>query len=151
MSAVSKGLPRIEQAVRVLRWTPWFVLVGVIVTAANLLIGNHINVTFWLASWAAPGLALDLARMLAGGRPVWSRKQVITWRGLGAVLIFLAVAGLLETPLDNLGGYHNSLATSAVNTDWSQFSDVVAVTVALLIARQFLQWTKPSAEATAVK
>lgn len=149
MSAVSKGLPRIERAVRVLRWTPWFVLLGVIVTPANLLIGNHINVAFWLASWAVPGLGLDLARMLAGGGPVWNRKQVITWRGLGAVVIFLAVAALLETPLDSLGGYHNSLSPAAANTDWSQFSDVVAVTVALLIARQFLQWTKPSAEAAA--
>lgn len=128
---------------RVLRWTPFFLLLGAIVTPANLLIGNHINVAFWVASWTVPGLALDLSRMLNGGKAAWSRKEVFSWRGLAAVVIFLVVAGLLETPLDNLGGYHNSLSNPYLNTDWSQFADVVTVTVALLIARQFLQWTKP--------
>lgn len=129
----------------VLRWTPWFVLLGAAAALGNLWLGNHITVTFWVASWALPGLALDLSRALNGGGPAWKRKEIFTPRGLLAVVIFLGVALPLESLLDDLGGYHASSVAWYVNTDWSQLSDALTVTIAFSIARQFLAWTKPKA------
>jgi hypothetical protein len=43
--------------------------------------------------------------------------------------------------LDHLGGYQSTNAL--VNTDWSQLSDAVALSVALPVARRFLHWSKP--------
>lgn len=129
----------------VLRWTPWFVLLGVIASLGNLLLGNHITVAFWVASWGLPGLALDLARALNGGQPAWNRKEILTLRGLLAVVIFLGAALPLEPVVDSLGGYHASSVAWYVNTDWSQLSDALTVTIAFSIARQFLAWTKPKA------
>ena len=134
----------------VLRWTPWFVLLGVVAALGNLLLGNHITAIFWVASWALPGLALDLSRALNGGKPAWNRKQVFTVRGLIALVIFLGVALGLEPLLDSLGGYHASSVAWYVNTDWSQLSDALTVTIAFSIARQFLAWTKPKVPPVAV-
>lgn len=134
-------LRRLVQATRVLRWTPWFVLFGAIAGPANLLLGNHVTVVFWVASTALPGLVLDVSRMVNGGR-AWQRSEGwITRRTVAAVVIFVAIALSLESVLDRLGGYHP--ASELMNTDWSQLSDVVAVSVALAVARQFLQWTRP--------
>jgi hypothetical protein len=132
---------RLAEATRVLHLTPWFTLLGVIAAPANLLLGNHITFAFWVASWALPGLVLDLSRMLNGGR-AWERKEGwFTRRTVAAVVIFVAVAAPLEKLLDSLGGYQSNNAL--VNTDWSQLSDAVALSVALPVARQFLQWSKP--------
>ena len=126
-----------------LRFTPWFALFGVVAAVANLLIGNHINFAFWVASMAVPGLAIDLSRMVNGSN-AWERKEGwVTWRTAVAVVITLVVSTPLESVVDRLGGYDSS--NPLVNTDWSQLSDVVAVTVALVVARQFLQLTRPSA------
>lgn len=132
---------RLLQATRFLRWTGWFALIGVIVAAANLLIGNHITFAFWVAGWALPGLLLDLSRMLNGSQ-AWKRQEGwITWRTVGWAVILVGVASPLESVIDPLGGYHPTNAL--VNTDWSQLSDVVAVSVAFPAARQFMQWTRP--------
>jgi len=126
---------------RSLHLTPWFTLFGAIAATANLLLGNHINFGFWVASTALPGLMLDLSRMLNGGK-AWERKEGwFTKRTVAAVVILVAVAAPLEAVLDRLGGYQSTNAL--VNTDWSQLSDAVALTVALPVARQFLQWSKP--------
>jgi hypothetical protein len=131
----------VKRATSSLHATPWFALLGVIAALANLLIGNHITFVFWVASWALPGLLLDLSRMLNGGK-AWERKQGwFTKRSVAAVVIVVAVAAPLEAVMDHLGGYEST--KPLVNTDWSQLSDVVAVSVALLVARQFLQWSKP--------
>ena len=141
---------RLAWARTVLRWTPWFVLLGAVATLGNLLLGNHITVSFWVASWALPGLALDLARSLNGGEPAWNRKEIFTLRGLVAVVIFLGVALPLESALDSVGGYHASSVPWYVNTDWSQLSDALTVTIAFSIARQFLAWTRPKAQSVVV-
>ena len=129
--------------IRLLRFTPWFALFGVLAAVANLLLGNRINFVFWVASTAVPGLALDLSRMANGSR-AWERKEGwLTWRTAAAAVIVIVVAAPIESVVDHLGGYDSS--KPLVNTDWSQLSDVVSVTLALLVARQFLQWTKRSA------
>ena len=134
-------LRRLVRATRVLRWTPWFVLFGAIAGPANLLLGNHVTVVFWVASMALPGLVLDVSRLVNGGK-AWQRSEGwITRRTVAAVVILVAVASPLESVLDRLGGYHPT--SGLVNTDWSQLADVVAVSVALAVARQFLQWTRP--------
>lgn len=126
--------------IRRLRFTPWFALFGVFAAAVNLLIGNHINFAFWVASTAVPGLALDLSRM-ANGSNAWERKQGwVTWRTAAAVVIVFVIAAPVESVMDRLGGYDSS--NPLVNTDWSQLSDVVSVTVASVVARQFLQLTR---------
>ncbi len=108
---------------------------------ANLLLGNHITFGFWVATMALPGLLLDLSRKLNGGK-AWERKEGwVTKRTVAAVVSFVAIAAPLEAVLDHLGGYQSRNAL--VNTDWSQMSDAVAVSVALLVARQLLQWSKP--------
>lgn len=133
--------------IRRFRFTPWFVLLGVVAAAANLLIGNHINFVFWVVSMAAPGLALDISRIVNGSN-AWERKEGwVTWRTAVAVVIVLLISAPLESAMDRLGGYDSS--KPLVNTDWSQLSDVVAVTVALLLARQFLQLTRPGIRSTA--
>jgi hypothetical protein len=94
-----------------------------------------------VATTALPGLLLDLSRMLNGGK-AWERKEGwFTKRTVAAVVILVAVAAPLEAVLDHLGGYQST--HPLVNTDWSQLSDAVAVSVALLVARQFLHWSKP--------
>lgn len=88
-----------------------------------------------------PGLLLDLSRLVNGGK-AWERKEGwITWRTGVAVVIVVGIAAPLESILDRVGGYHP--ASQLVNTDWSQLSDAVAVSVAFPVARQFLQWSKP--------
>jgi hypothetical protein len=82
---------------------------------------------------------LDLSRMLNGGK-AWERKQGwFTKRAVAAVVILVAIAAPLEAVLDHLGGYQSTNAL--VNTDWSQLSDALALSVALPVARQFLQWS----------
>jgi hypothetical protein len=96
---------------------------------------------------ALPGLVLDLSRMLNGGR-AWERKE--GWfikRTVAAVVILVVIAAPLEAVLDHLGGYQSTKAL--VNTDWSQLSDAVALSVALAAARQFLQWSKPKKRSAA--
>ena len=94
-----------------------------------------------MATTALPGLVLDLSRMLNGGR-AWERKEGwFTKRTMAAVVILVAIAAPLEAVLDHLGGYQSKNAL--VNTDWSQLSDALAVSVTLLVTRQFLQWSKP--------
>lgn len=133
---------RVQQAVRVLRFAPWFALFGAIVAVANLRLGNHITVGFWIATWALPGLLLDLSRLVNGGK-AWERREGwISWRTVVAAVIVVGIASPLESILDRLGGYHP--ASQLVNTDWSQLSDALAVSVAFPVARQFLQWTKPA-------
>lgn len=130
---------------RLVRFTPWFALLGVLAAVANLLLGNRINFAFWVASMSVPGLALDLSR-LANGSKAWERKEGwLTWRTAVAVVIVIVVAAPIESALDHLGGYDSS--KPLVNTDWSQLSDVVSVTLALVVSRQFLQWTKASPKA----
>ena len=142
MKASTSALRRLAQATKVLHLTPWFALFGAIVAPANLMVGNHITVGFWVATWALPGLVVDLSRMLNGGR-AWERKEGwFTVRTVAAVVILVAIAAPFEAVLDHLGGYQSTNAL--VNTDWSQLSDAVAVSVALLAARQFLHWTKPT-------
>jgi hypothetical protein len=139
---------RLVQATKVLHFTPWFALFGAIAAPANLLLGNHVTFAFWVASTALPGLALDLSRMLNGGK-AWERKEGwFTKRTAAAALILVAVAVPLESVLDHLGGYQS--ANAFVNTDWSQLSDVVALSVALPVARQFLRWSKPQMGSAAV-
>lgn len=129
------------------RLTPWFALFGVVAAAANLLLGNHISFVFWVVSMAVPGLAIDLSRMVNGSR-AWERKEGwVTWRTAGAVAIVVVIAAPLESLMDHLGGYDSS--KPLMNTDWSQLSDVVAITAALLAARQFLQLTRPRKPSTA--
>lgn len=135
--------PPFFAAVAALRWATWFAVFGAIVAVANLRLGNHITVGFWVASWALPGLLLDLSRLVNGGK-AWERKEGwITWRTVVAVVIVVAIASPLESVLDRLGGYHP--ASQLVNTDWSQLADAVSVSIAFPVARQFLQWTKPKA------
>lgn len=137
------GAPPFFAAIAVLHLAPWFAIFGAIVAVANLRLGNHITVSFWVASWALPGLLLDLSRLVNGGK-AWERREGwITWRTVVAVVIVVGIAAPLESVLDRLGGYHP--ASQLVNTDWSQLSDAVAVSVAFPVARQFLQWTKPGA------
>jgi hypothetical protein len=138
---ITSPLRRLAEPAKVLHLTPWFALLGAIAAPANLLLGNHITSSFWVASMALPGLLLDLSRMLNGGK-AWERKEGwFTKRTVAAVVIFVVVAAPLERLVDQLGGYQSTNAF--VNTDWSQLSDVVALSVALLVARQFLQWSKP--------
>lgn len=132
---------RLAEATKVLHLTPWFALFGAIAAAANLLLGNHITFGFWVATTALPGLVLDLARML-NGRKAWTRKEGwFTKRTVAAVAILVATAAPLEAVLDHLGGYRSTNAF--VNTDWSQLSDALALSVALPVSRQFLQWSRP--------
>jgi hypothetical protein len=138
---VTSALRRLAEATKVLHLTPWFALFGAIVAPANLLIGNHISFGFWVASTALPGLVLDLSRMLNGGR-AWERQEGwFTRRTAVAVVILVAIAAPLEAVLDHVGGYQSTNAL--VNTDWSQLSDALALSVALPVARQFLHWSKP--------
>lgn len=140
--STSSGAPPYVRVAAVLRFTPWFALFGAIVAFANLRLGNHITFSFWVATWALPGLLLDLSRLVNGAK-AWERREGwITWRTVVAALIVVGIAAPLESVLDRLGGYHP--ASQLVNTDWSQLSDAVAVSVAFPVARQFLQWTKPS-------
>ncbi len=135
------ALRRLADATIVLHLTPWFALLGAIAAPANLLLGNHITFTFWVATMALPGLLLDLSRVLNGGK-AWERKDGwFTKRTVAAVVILVAIAVPLEGVLDHLGGYQST--NGLVNTDWSQLSDAVALSVALPVARQFLQWSKP--------
>lgn len=79
--------------------------------------------------------------MVNGGK-AWERNEGwINWRTVVAAVIVVGIASALESVLDRLGGYHP--ASQLVNTDWSQLSDAVAVSVAFPVARQFLQWSKP--------
>lgn len=97
---------------------------------------------------ALPGLLLDLSRLLNRGK-AWERKEGwVTRRTLAAASIVVLIAGPLERVMDHLGGYQPS--NELVNTDWSQLADVVALSVALPVARQFLQWTKPNKGGRAV-
>ena len=138
---VTSALRRLADATKVLHLTPWFALFGAIAAPANLLVGNHITFGFWVATWALPGLMLDLSRMLNRGK-AWERKEGwFTKRTVVAAVILLAIAGPTEALMDHLGGYRSTNAL--VNTDWSQLSDAVALSVALPVARQFLQWSKP--------
>jgi hypothetical protein len=141
LKPVTSALRRLAEARRVLHLTPWFALFGAIAAPANLVLGNHITFGFWVATMALPGLVLDLSRMLNGGK-AWERKEGwFTKRTMLAVVIVVAIAATLEAVLDHLGGYQSTNAL--VNTDWSQLSDAVALSVALPVARQFLQWSKP--------
>jgi hypothetical protein len=138
---ITSALRQLARVTKVLHLTPWFALFGVIAALANLLLGNHITFGFWVAGTALPGLLLDLSRMLNGGK-AWERKEGwFTKRTVAALVILVAVAAPLEAVIDHLGGYQSTNAL--VNTDWSQLSDVVAVSVAFPVARQFLQWSKP--------
>jgi hypothetical protein len=138
---ITSALRQLADVTKVLHLTPWFALFGVIAALANLLLGNHITFGFWVASTALPGLLLDLSRMLNGGK-AWERKEGwFTKRTVAAVVILVAVAAPLEAVVDRLGGYESTNAL--VNTDWSQLSDAVAVSMALAVARQFLQWSRP--------
>jgi hypothetical protein len=138
---ITSALRRLAEATKVLHLTPWFALFGAIAAPANLLLGNHITFGFWVATMALPGLVLDLSRMLNGGK-AWERKEGwFTKRTVAAVVILVAIAAPLEAVLDHLGGYQSTNAL--LNTDWSQLSDVVALSVALPVARQFLHWSKP--------
>jgi hypothetical protein len=138
---ITSALRRLAEVTKVLHLTPWFALFGAIAAAANLLLGNHITVGFWVATMALPGLVLDLSRLLNGGR-AWERKEGwFTKRTVAAVVIFVALAAPLEAVLDHLGGYQST--HPLVNTDWSQLSDAVALSVALPMARQFLHRSKP--------
>ena len=142
MRSAQSPLRRLVEPARVLRFTPWFALLGVIAAVANLLLGNHITVSFWIASMAVPGLLLDLLRMLTG--QAWQRREGwITWRTVGAIVIVVAISTPLESVLDRVGGYQP--ANELVNTDWSQLSDAVAFSLALVVSRQFLQWSRPKA------
>ena len=133
---------QLAEATQVLHLTPWFALFGAIAAPANLLFGNHITFGFWVATMALPGLVLDLSRMLNGGK-AWERKEGwFTKRTAAAAVILVAIAAPLEPVLDHLGGYQSTNAL--VNTDWSQLSDAVALSVALPVARQFLHWSKPN-------
>jgi hypothetical protein len=137
----TSALRRLGEVTQVLHLTPWFALFGAIAATANLLLGNHITFGFWVVTTALPGLVLDLSRMLNGGK-AWERKEGwFTKRTVAAVVIFVVVAAPLEAVLDHLGGYQSTSAL--VNTDWSQLSDAVALSVALPVARQFLHWSKP--------
>ena len=141
MKPITSALRQLPKVTRVLHLTPWFALFGAIAATANLLLGNHITFGFWVATMALPGLMLDLSRMLNGGK-AWHRAEGwVTKRTVAAVVILVAIAAPLEAVLDQLGGYQSTNAL--VNTDWSQLADVVAVSVALLVARQFLQLSKP--------
>ena len=141
MKPVTSALRQLANVTKVLHLTPWFALFGVIAALANLLLGNHITFGFWVASTALPGLLLDLSRMLNGGKS-WERKEGwFSKRTVAAVVILVAIAAPLEAVIDHLGGYESTNAL--VNTDWSQLSDVVAVSVAFPMARQFLHWSKP--------
>ena len=131
---------RLVEAAKVLHLTPWFALFGAIAAPANLLLGNRITFGFWVATMALPGLVLDLSRMVNGGKS-WERKEGwFTKRTVAAVVILVAVAAPLEAVLDHVGGYQSTNAL--VNTDWSQLSDAVALSVALPVARQFLEWSR---------
>ena len=141
MKPITSTLLRLAEATKVLRLTPWFALFGAIAALANLLLGNHITFGFWVATTALPGLVLDLSRMLNRGK-AWERKEGwFTKRTVAAVVILVAIAAPLEAVLDHLGGYQSTNAL--VNTDWSQLSDALALSVALAAARQFLHWSKP--------
>jgi hypothetical protein len=142
MKPITPALRQLAEATRVLHLTPWFALFGAIAALANLRLGNHVTFYLWVATMALPGLMLDLSRMLNGGK-AWERKEGwwFTKRTLAAVVILVAIAAPFEMVLDHLGGYQSTNAL--VNTDWSQLSDAVAVSVALPVARQFLQWSKP--------
>jgi len=138
---ITSALRRLAEATKVLHLSPWFALFGAIAAPANLLFGNHITFGFWVATTALPGLVLDLSRMLNGGK-AWERNDGwFTKRTVAAVVILVAIAAPLEAVLDHLGGYQSTNAL--VNTDWSQLSDAVALSVALPVARQFLHWSKP--------
>jgi hypothetical protein len=145
VKTITSALRQMADAIKVLHLTPWFAIFGAIAAPANLLLGNHITFGFWVATTALPGLVLDLSRMLNGGK-AWERKEGwFTKRTVAAVVILAAIAAPLEAVLDHMGGYQ---ATNAfVNTDWSQLSDAVALSVALPVARQFLQWSKPTGAA----
>jgi hypothetical protein len=139
---ITSALRQLAEVTKVLHLTPWFALFGAIAAPANLLLGNHITFGFWVATMALPGLVLDLSRMLNGGK-AWERKEGwFTKRTAAAVVILVAIAAPLEAVLDHLGGYQSTNAL--VNTDWSQLSDAVALSVALPVARQFLHWSKPN-------
>ena len=141
MKPTTSALRRLAEATTVLHLTPWFALFGAIVAPANLLLGNHITFGFWVATMALPGLLLDLSRILNGGK-AWEREEGwFTKRTVAAVVILVAIAAPLEAVVDHLGGYQSTNAL--VNSDWSQLSDAVALSVALLVARQFLHWSKP--------
>ena len=141
MKPIASALRKLAEVTKVLHLTPWFALFGAIAAPANLLFGNHITFGFWVATMALPGLMLDLSRMLNGDK-AWERNEGwFTKRTVAAVVIFVAIAAPLEALLDHLGGYRTTNAL--VNTDWSQLSDAVALSVALPVARQFLQWSKP--------
>ena len=139
--SLSLALRRLVEAGKILHLTPWFALFGAVAAPANLLLGNHVTFGFWVATWALPGLVLDLSRMLNGGK-AWERNEGwFTRRTVAAAVIVVAIAAPLEAVLDHLGGYQSTNAL--VNTDWSQLADAVALSVALPVARQFLQWSKP--------
>jgi hypothetical protein len=141
VTPIRSALRRLGEATKVLHLTPWFALFGAIAAPANLLLGNHVTFGFWVATMALPGLVLDLSRILNGGK-AWERKEGwFTKRTVAAVATLVAIAAPLEAVSDHLGGYQSTNAL--VNTDWSQLSDAVAVSVALPVARQFLQWSKP--------
>ncbi len=141
MNPITSSLRRLAEATKVLHLTPWFALFGAIAAPANLVLANHITFGFWVATMALPGLVLDLSRTLNCGK-AWERKEGwFTKRTVAAVVILAAVAAPLEAVLDHLGGYQSTNAL--VNTDWSQLSDAVALSVALPVARQFLHWSKP--------
>jgi len=143
---ITPALRELAEVTKVLHLTPWFALFGAIAAPANLLLGNHITFGFWVATMALPGLLLDLSRMLNGGK-AWERKEGwFTKRTVAAVVILVAIAAPLEAVLDHLGGYQSTNAL--VNTDWSQLSDAVALSVALPVARQYLQWSKPNKGST---
>jgi len=140
---IESALRRLAEAAKVLHLTPWFALFGALAAPANLLLGNHVTFGFWVATTALPGLLLDLSRMLNGGK-AWERKEGwFTKRTVAALVILVAIAAPLEQVLDHLGGYKSTNAL--VNTDWSQLSDAVALSVALPVARQFLHWSKSRA------
>ena len=141
LKPITSALRRLAEATKVMHLTPWFALFGAIATPTNLLLGNHITLGFWVATMALPGLTLDLSRMLNGGK-AWERKEAwFTKRTVAALVIVVAIAAPLEAVLDHLGGYRSTNAL--VNTDWSQLSDALALSVALPVARQFLHWSKP--------
>ena len=141
LKPITSAVRQMAEVTKVLHLTPWFALFGAIAAPANLLLGNHITFVFWVGTMALPGLVLDLSRMLNGGKAWEPNEGWFTRRTAASVVIVVGIAAPLEAVLDHLGGYQSTNAL--VNTDWSQLSDAVALSVALPVARQFLQLSKP--------
>ncbi len=53
---IASGLRRVVRANTVLRWTPWYAILGVLAALPNLLLRNDITVPLWVATMASPGL-----------------------------------------------------------------------------------------------